>query len=337
MNRFNFSENKFGTLKTISLSDDTNGNAFEILMKGATPLRFLTQINGKQFNILDGFANEKEALNGSGARCWIMTPFANRIPNGKYSFNGKDLQLNPVPPRTQVIHGFTSFENFELSDVNSNGNYIELTLAFKKIRPGVFTGYPFAINVYVKYKFEDNKITITVTGENVGDEPAPFHTGWHPYFKASDKGIENLILAVDADQTILIDKSLIPLPGVKAYANVDDNPQLDFRNTLPEEKRRIGKRILDNCYASLKSGSNGLSASSIFDPDNGLKISMFQKGGVTLLFSGDTLSDRVRQSVAVEPMQYPTNAFNRDEFKNQITILPGQKSIFEFGVEISRQ
>ncbi len=337
MSRFDFFESKFFEYKTLVLSDNQNGNKFEILFSGATPLNFLTQINDKQLNILDGFANNDEVKAGSGARCWIMTPFANRIPNGKYNFRGKEYQLDHVPPRTQVIHGFTSREIFELSDVKTEGNFIEVTFNYNKIRPGIFNGYPFAMNVSIKYKFGNNKIIMQVIGENVGDEPAPFQTGWHPYFKTSENGIENLVLSIDANNIVLVNDKLIPLNGQQAYDKIDNYPQLDFRSNIHVEKRKINRRIIDNCYAGLITDQENISRSKIFDHENGLEIIMFQKGGVTLVFTGDTLAKRVRHSIAVEPMQYITNAFNREELKDKVTVLPGEKSIYEFGFEIAKR
>lgn len=336
MSRFNFLEGMFGNYKTISLSDNQTGNKFEILLSGATPLNFITQINGKPFNILDGFKNDDEVKAGSGARCWIMTPFANRIPNGTYNFNGMDLQLEPISPRTQVIHGLTSREIFNLSNVVLNGKFAEATFLYDKIRPGKFNGYPFAMDIFVKYKLEQNKISIQVSGKNIGNVPAPFQTGWHPYFKTSENGIENLILTIDANKIILVDDSLIPLKGSQTYETIENIPQLDFRSQVSIEKRKINGRIIDNCFADLRTDNENFSRAAIFDPDNGLTISLFQNGGVTLVFTGDTLSRRIRQSIAVEPMQFITNAFNREELKKNITVLPGETSSFEFGFDISK-
>ncbi len=336
MSRFNFSEGMFGTYKTISFVDYNNGNKFEILLSGATPLNFVTQINEKQFNILDGFKNDDEVKSGSGARCWIMTPFANRIPNGVYQFNGMNYKLNPLPPRTQVIHGLTSREVFVLSNVETNHNFIEATFVYNKIRPGKFEGYPFAIDVFIKYKLEENKLTIHVSCENVGDFSAPFQTGWHPYFKTSENGIENLILTVDANQIVLVDDNLIPLNGNQAFKKIDNFPVIDFRSQAPIDERKINRRIIDKCFADLRADKDNISKSSIYDPENGIAISLFQNGGVTLVFTGDTLSRGQRQSIAIEPMQFITNAFNREELKNNLTVLPGEKSSFKFGFEISK-
>jgi galactose mutarotase-like enzyme len=67
------------------------------------------------------------------------------------------------------------------------------------------------------------------------------------------------------------------------------------------------------------------------------EIEIFQQGGVTLVYSGDQLTSRKRHSIAIEPMQYITNAFNRKELKEKVLIKPGEKSIFNFGVKAGKR
>ena len=337
MARYNFNENKFGKYNSIKMSDTVDDTSLEINLQGATILKYIIPINGNHFNILDGFTTPEEFEQARGARNWIMVPFANRIPDGKYFFQNKLYQLDPIPPRTQVIHGFTSYEQFEVAEVNITDSLAEVLLTTKIIRPNVFKGFPFALDIFVKYKLEGQKITIQVIAENIGSTSAPFATGWHPYFKTSQKGIEHLIVTIDADKVVLLDNKLIPLPGENAYAKVTKYPQLDFRSDIPKINRIINGRILDNCFAELKTFVDGYAKTSIFDQENGMGITMFQKGGVMLAFSGDSLATRKRNSIALEPMQFVTNAFNRLELKDNIAISPGEKSIFEFGVEVSKK
>ena len=336
MSKYNIAEKKFGKYDSIILSDSTEGTSFKINLQGATSLKYLIPVNGKLFNIFDGYGTPDEFEEADGARCWIMAPFANRIPEGIYNFQNNSYQLEPVPSKNQVIHGFTSFEKFEVSESNITDSFVEVVLTTKKIRPGVFKGFPFSLDVSVKYKLEGLKISVQVIAYNIGPNAAPFGTGWHPYLKTSDNGIENLILTIDADGIIQLDERLIPLAGKEAYAEIDKYPDLDFRSSQTKDKRTINGKILDNCFTQLKPNSDGYFKASIFDPDNGMEISMFQKGGVTLAYSGDTIKARRRNSIALEPMQFITNAFNREELKDKIKILPGEKSIFEFGIGVKK-
>ncbi len=133
------------------------------------------------------------------------------------------------------------------------------------------------------------------------------------------------------------DDSLIPLEGKDAYAKIENFPQIDFREKIPIGKRKIEKRNLDHIYTDLKKDTNGISKASIYDINKGLTISMFQKGGVTVAYTGDSLNKCPRCSIALEPIQFIANAFNREELKDRIKVLPGEKSSYEFGIEILKQ
>jgi aldose 1-epimerase len=333
--RFEVNDSTLGQFKTLLISDNKTNSKIEIALRGATLLNYFVKINQELFHFIDGFQTPEELEFGKGARCWIMTPFANRIKNGLYNFLGNTYYLKPIPPRTQVIHGLTSNVNFKVLDINSSNEKIEIIFYTDILRPGIFDGYPFSVDVYIKYVFEGLKLNVEVIAKNVGNEPAPFGTGWHPYFKTSEKGIDNLILTINANQLIITDQNLIPLKDENAYGRIDDYPGCDFRETKTIVERVIKNRILDNCFADLKVDDIGLHSTSLHDTTNGIKISVFQRGGMTQVFSGDTLSGRERKSIAIEPVQFMTNAFNRPELVDKIKIAPGEESKFEFGLEVS--
>ena len=330
---FKVYSSKFGDLETVVLSNHSTGEKAEIALTGATLLSFNIPFGDSHFNIIDGFADNAEFKAARGARSWIMIPFANRIPEGRYTFGGKEYLLRPVEPRTQVIHGFASYMNYKLISADESSNGAKVVLGLNEIRPGFAEGYPFALDIFISFSLKENELTLEVSAENVGDEPAPFGTGWHPYFKTNDKGIDDLILSLNADKIIRIDDSYIPLPGNNAYADVSGFPELNFNDYEAPGNRIINGRKLDTCYSSLKKDENGFSECSLTDRSNGLRISMFQRGGVTLAFSGDSLSHRKRMSVALEPMQFITNAFNKPECQNDLSVMPGGKSVFTFGVK----
>jgi len=337
MNRFELKEAALGKFKTIQLIDNETRTKFEVALKGATPLSFDTHFDGKFFSVLDGFLTAEELDKGSGARNWIMTPFANRIRNGKYFFNGEEYQMQPVPPRNYVIHGYTSHELFEIDNVETEKEFIKVALLNKSIRPYVYKGYPFSLDVRVTFILSGAKVTINVAGKNTGCKPLPFFCGWHPYFKTSDKGIEHLILTVDAQSNILMDNNYLPLDGDETYSLINDFPKLNFLSRTPQVERTINGRIIDNCFAKLKFDDEGIARSFLFDPENNLEITLFQKGGVTLVFTGDTLKERKRKSLAIEPMQSLTNTFNRSELIDQFTIVSGNEKSFYIGFVVKRK
>lgn len=331
MHNFKISSGKFGPYETIIMSDSKTNESIEFTLYGCTIIRFNHIVDGESFNIIDGFESPEELTAAKGARCWIMTPFANRIPDGKYSFDGNEYQLKPIHPRTQVMHGFTSYKIFKVNYSKSDDYKAEVHLS-TEIKKEEFEGYPFDVRVNIYFTLEDNKLSIKVEGENIGNSSAPFWCGWHPYFKTSDNGIEHLIVTINADEIILMDDKLIPIKGEGAYSNLKNHPEKDFRENLLEYKRIVNGRKFDVCYAALQRDENGYSYTSIYDKVKDFGITLFQKGGYVLMFSGDSLTRGKRQSLAMEPMQFLTDSYNRKEFEKDIKVNPGEKKSFEFGV-----
>jgi aldose 1-epimerase len=337
MSKYSLEKGTFGKYPTVILKNNSNNEKLEIALRGATTLSYFIDFYGNPLKIIDGFESPEEMEQSTGAKGWVMAPFANRIRNRKYSFNGKDFELDSNFPGNEVMHGLLSNVNYDLYKTDITQNSIEAVFVCKKIRPGVFKGYPFSLDVYVKYKLVNDELYVSITGENVGDEPLPFNCGWHPYFKTSENGIDHLIMTLNAAKIILLAKDMTPIDGEEAYESIEKHSDFDFRISRHFDERSLKNKILDNGFCDLVIDKDGYSRTSIYDPKNKLEIILFQRGGITLVYTGDTLPKNRRKAVAIEPMQFLTNAFNRLELKEKIKVLPGKNSTFEFGVEIKQR
>jgi aldose 1-epimerase len=336
MARFQVREGRFGAYPATVLSDSVGGGRAEVAHRGATLLSFRVQHGGRPVDLLDGFATPEELADPKGARSWIMAPFSNRIAEGRYDFQGTSHQLELTQPKSRTaIHGLLRTEPFEPIRTEEAGDLASVTYACQALRAGRFPGYPFDIDVRVRFVLRQRSLSIEIAGENVGGRPAPFGCGWHPYFKTSENGIDHLVLSIPAQGVIRTDDRLLPLEGQAAYGAFGDMPDLDFRPARPAASRRLGKAVLDCCFYGLSVGPEGLSRTSIEDPDAGLTLTVVQEGGLMHLFTGDTLPIRPRASIALEPVQFMTNAFNRPETRDRIVLPPGRTSVFRFGVEAS--
>ena len=80
----------------------------------------------------------------------------------------------------------------------------------------------------------------------------------------------------------------------------------DFREPQP-----IGPLQLDHCFADLERSADGRATVELRDPGRGVRRTLWVDDAFPYLmvFSGDTLGDAARRSVAVEPMTCPPNAF----------------------------
>jgi aldose 1-epimerase len=176
-------------------------------------------------------------------------------------------------------------------------------------------------------------LEVTISGKNVGDASAFFGCGWHPYFRASEDGIEKLRLVIPSKGRIAVGDRLLPLAGAAAFVDMESAPDLDFRPNRPNAGNVIAGRVLDGAYRELIADSDGLARSYIENPETGLRVSVFQECGLMHIYTGDGVPERKRVSVALEPVEFMTNAINRPECAKDIVLAPGTERKFHFGIE----
>lgn len=333
MPRFTTAHESLGPHPLLTLADAVTGNRVRIARRGATVVGIEVLVDGRPRNIADGYRDAQELTDLKSSRFAIMAPFANRIGDARYCFDGGDFDLQPgVAGADRAIrHGFLRSETYEVATERSGADACSVTLANRSIRPGVHPGYPFAIDVAVTYTLDATGITLEVSMRNIGEHAAPCFFGWHPYFRLGDTPVDSWVLEVPADTLIATDADLLPLPGTAAWKALDKTPaELDFR--VP---RAIGAQKIDNGYADLRLDIDGRARTRLRDPASGLSIAVWQEHGVMLVFSGDTVPREPRTSVALEPMECMSNAFNRDDCAPLVRLEPGEERRFVCGVEVS--
>jgi aldose 1-epimerase len=334
MPRFTVTRSHLGAQELIVLVDADADREVRIARRGATVLSIGSCWGDKRRNIADGFRDEKELVGHKGSRFAIMTPFANRVDDSRYTFEGKtyDLQPGAVGADRASRHGFLRGVLFDVQREHADDDKASITLVTQAIRPDVNPGYPFALDFSVTFTLDAEGLTVEAKTRNVGDHAAPTFFGWHPYFHLSDNPIEGWELHVPADKVIATNKDFIPLPGTSAWQALERaDHALDFRTT-----RTIGDVQLNHTYADLQLDADGRARTRLRDPKSGVAIAVWQEKGVMLVFTADTTDRDARKSVALEPMECMPNAFNRDDCTPLITLGPGQERRFVCGVEFDQ-
>jgi aldose 1-epimerase len=334
MPRFTVTRSHLGAQELIVLVDADADREVRIARRGATVLSIGSCWGDKRRNIADGFRDEKELVGHKGSRFAIMTPFANRVDDSRYTFEEKtyDLQPGAVGADRASRHGFLRGVLFDVQREHADDDKASITLVTQAIRPDVNPGYPFALDFSVTFTLDAEGLTVEAKTRNVGDHAAPTFFGWHPYFHLSDNPIEGWELHVPADKVIATDKDFIPLPGTSAWQALERaDHSLDFRTT-----RTIGDVQLNHTYADLQLDADGRARTRLRDPKSGVAIAVWQEKGVMLVFTADTTDRDARKSVALEPMECMPNAFNRDDCTPLITLGPGQERRFVCGVEFDQ-
>ncbi|MFI2205973.1 aldose 1-epimerase [Streptomyces sp. NPDC020192] len=329
---YRIAEDRLGGEPTLVVSAPDGSARAVLALRGATLLSWQVRHGaaGRLKELTDGYRDERELLSQDGVRAGLMAPFTNRIADGRYRYDGHDHDLLPGHHGDRTIyHGFARETPFELVHATTTADCARLLLRTTSIRPGRHPGYPFALDLEAEFTVTARELSIEIRATNVGDTTAPYAAGWHPYFTLS-RPIDDLVLQIPAHTLIRTDASLIPLSGDAALLALDDCPDLDFR--VP---KRLGDAVIDACYADL-GGSGSRIETVLTDPATGEELRVWQYGGHMHVFTGDTLARDRRDSIALEPVETMTDAFNRPEHAAALALEPGRSRAFGFGVVYGR-
>lgn len=313
----------------VVLYDILGGRRLKIARHGAALTSYTVRVGDTLHELAEGYRSGAEIAARPGSRFAIMAPFAGRIADARYRFDGQAQDLQPGVPAGQrdVKHGFVRGADFDVIASHADGTQATVSFATAAIRPR--PGYPHAIDLAVRYTLDDAGLTLEATLRNVGESAAPCYFGWHPYFRVGGDEIDGWELAVPAQTLIRTGADLIVLSGEAAYVPVEDAPALDYR-----EPRRIGEAILDQGYTDLVAEADGRVRTRLRNPAAKFGIAVWQEHGVMHVFTGDTLALRARTAVALEPMECMADAYNRPECAAAIRLEPGAERVFRCGVEL---
>lgn len=331
MTDFQIDQGELGKYPLARLRDRARGSEVTIAHRGATVLTIHVTHDGQRHDVANGYRNAAELESHSGSRFAVMAPFANRIADARYTFDGEHYDLQPGVPEDQrgIRHGFVRGVDFDLRELTASASGAQATFVTRAIRPGAFPGYPHALDLEVRYTLDHDGLTLEATLCNVGDRAAPCFFGWHPYLRVGSTPLDTWELQVRAATLIRVDKQSIPLPGNNARMPVESEPEKDFRRL-----RAIGFIHLDQGYTDQQRDAHGQVRSTLRDPASGLGVSMWHATGITQVFTSDTVKRDVRKAVAMEPMESWANAYNRPDCAQAIRLEPDAERHYRCGLTL---
>ena len=265
---------------------------------------------------------DPETLQGraSGYGVPILFPWPNRIDEGKFSFDGKEYQLETPGPGEHASHGYVHVRPWQVAASGaSDADGAWVTSVFKSAEfSEIGAHFPFPFEVVVTYRLVDGALIHEFEGVNVGEGDMPVGLGIHPYFPLplTDEGTR--------------DKCTVQMPA-ETYWPLRDDP-IPTGEVLPVEETVYDVRnvtpLKDRFYDNVWSGvqlTNGWSRCEYVDPTAGVKITMeaddvFRE---LVLYAPDS-----RPIICFEPYTCVTNGFN---LENQgidsglIRLKPGEK------------
>lgn len=129
--------------------------------------------------VLDGtqvFKPTKDGVQVHGGSA-ILIPYAGRIREGAYSFEGRDYRF-PATNGGHAIHGFGKDRHWRVSERKPDS----VTFA-ARLRD---QGYPAVLDARVSYSITPRGFSTACKVTNVGRQACPFVAGFHPYFLAKN-------------------------------------------------------------------------------------------------------------------------------------------------------
>jgi aldose 1-epimerase len=249
-------------------------------------------VNG--FDVVDGFDDEERPPAFNGA---VLAPWPNRIRDGRWSWQGRQLQLPITEPATSsALHGLVSDVLWELDSAATD----TVTLS-APVMPSA--GYPFELQLTVTWSLSDDGLSCRLGAVNHGAEPAPFGVATHPFFRLPGARVDDLELRLPAGQWLETDANLLPLA-----LRPTNGTELDFT-----EPRALGTLRLDTAFTAVTPDFDGVSAAVL--SSGGSAVTIWAEPDFTWwqVYTSDYFepgSDRLRRSLAVEAMTCGPDAFN---------------------------
>ena len=107
--------------------------------------------------------------------CFPLITFSNRIRNGRFSFQGKQIKmLTNFPTEVHTIHGHGWKAPWTVSEVKEN----RAVLAYQHFP----NEWPFSYLARQVFDLEESSLTVTLQINNTGNSAMPVGMGLHPYF-----------------------------------------------------------------------------------------------------------------------------------------------------------
>ncbi|AWE43298.1 aldose 1-epimerase family protein [Actinobaculum sp. 313] len=250
----------------------------------------------------------------------ILAPWPNRLADGRYEFGGNEYQLPVTEPARRVAnHGFVHDQIWAVTDRSAD------SVEFRFDIGGELEGYPFPLELRVRYLLDDEDLVVAFTATNCGEVAAPFGVGFHPWLSPGEATVDECELRVAASGWVRANERLLPeefcaLPADK-----------DFRT--PRSLRGVS---LDDGFApAVFSGE--YTWAELISPD-GMTAAVWAEHPLEYwqICTGDfpEIGAFERSGVAAEPMSCPADAFNSG--KGLVTLQPGETYSVRWGLCLRR-
>jgi len=180
-------------------------NLIELISSGSTSKAQICLEQGGRlsdfiFNNIQVLAQYKLSDYKSNYASSILFPFANRIKNGEYAFNGKTFKLNcNESDKNNALHGLVYNKTFNLIHQETSLDFALIKLQYTDA--GINAGFPYKYSVELTYKLSNSGLSLIIDITNNDDNSFPYTLGWHPYFHSDNLDTSYLNFKSDIKHT----------------------------------------------------------------------------------------------------------------------------------------
>ena len=231
----------------------------------------------------------------------LLMPWPNRIRDGRYLWDGVEQQLPLTEPsRHNASHGLVRWVAWTVASHTDDAVELSYRLMAQ-------SGYPWTLDLSIRYELGDDGLTVTQGAVNRSAEPAPYAQGAHPYLVAGPAPVDTWELLLPAATRSLSDpERLLPIGREDVTGT-----EADFRTSRP-----MGDVVLNHAFTDLVRDDAGLATTVLRDPGTGRGVELWvdETQGWLMLYTADDQPEPFRRrSVAVEPMTAQADAFRSGE------------------------
>ncbi|WP_273412867.1 aldose 1-epimerase family protein [Corynebacterium appendicis] len=222
----------------------------------------------------------------------ILAPWPNRVADAAFTFRGRRHELAATEPaRGHAIHGFTVRRIFDIVEHSPDAAVLRTVL-------GPEPGWPWPIELTVRYALTDSGLEAAMTAVNLADEPAPCALGVHTYLDAQGAPLDECTLHHTIAERQPVNERLIPAGAREPWPH----GPIPMQSTVLDD---AGYDPLHRPHLARLVDASG----------TGVELEATSSLPWTQLFTSP------QRHLAVEPMTAPPNALNTGE---DLTVLaPG--------------
>lgn len=167
---------------------------------------------------------------GNDAACYPLVPYSNRIAEGRLSFQGENIRLQPNwPGQRHPMHG--DGWSAAWSVVRSDSRSAEIMFLHEPAR--THGGWPFRYRARQTYALDEERLSVRLEIENLEDRSVPAGIGLHPFFTRE----ADTQLACRCATVWRADAEILPVDRITVPA------EWNFA-----EGRKVDDVALDNCF-----------------------------------------------------------------------------------------